>query len=213
MQAIQQKVRDAVAILTQSREAALEILKSEESLSSVVITVENGMNTLVNRLHFQLGESPIVAGTTEFKPLTKLDGVSFIQEEPAEAVIPDKSEIEILSDRIMELEKQLPGLANDQILKAYKTKADKLIIRGLAKKAGVPEFESAKIDEAFMEAIRNGIAGKREVKKQDKAAVLALIAKADTVEKVRELAAGSDDASIQDAALQRIIELEGGEVE
>jgi hypothetical protein len=210
---MEQLLKDAITILKQAQESSITILKSDEKLSTTVIMVEHGMNTLLNRLKFQLGEGLVIPGTVQFPPLNKVDGQSFIKEDPVEASTPVKEEVDILKQKVADFEQNLPELTNDVILKSYKNKADKLIIRGLAKKAGVPEYETAKIDELFLNAIRDGLSNGKEVVKLDKAAILAQIATANTPEAIRSLVSQSQDEEVQQAGLDRVIELEGGKEE
>jgi hypothetical protein len=212
----------------QAKEKALQISEALDSFRDQVILITDGEPELAsialriaNRLGVESNQLKAIIGVTieshgshvEFGPLTHLDGPIKdkveITEEDLDVTAPQIIE---LKDKVLKFEESFAERTNDEVLGAIITTDDTLIIRGLAKKAGLEDFQDAPIDEDFVVRIREGIAGKQQQQQgdaiADKATLLANIAAAKTNEEVEVLAKGSDDEDVQNAAMEKMIELD-----
>lgn len=201
-----------VELLDSTRSDIATIVMGDTDLATIALRVDNGLQIMSNQVKSILGMVPDSQGEpVVFGPLTHLDGE--IGQSANEVTDEDLTilpvEVNELKEKVLKFEASLGERTDAEVLAAIITTDDQLVIRGLAKKAGVEGFQDAAIDESFVVAIRAGLAGKVETTKADKSAIIAQIKAAETKEEIEALAKGNDDPEIQDAAIERIIEIEG----
>lgn len=204
-------ITTVVSIIDEARSSALAIVGKDPELSSIKLRINHSLLTLSNSIKAMVGLSPDMQDEKiVFPPIDKIDG-EYIKtpEVKAEDLTPSVSDTETLRERVLQLEKGLLGMTDEEIIRAYKTDSDILVIRGLAKKAGIADYQEATIDEKLIAGTREKLAAKKTQTAGDKTAIIAQIKAAETKEQVEELAKGNDDEEIQNAALEKIIELEG----
>lgn len=209
-------VSDAIEQLDTTKEVILIGLGAHPELSSIRLHIDNHLRMLSNRIKAMTGIAPnheTIPDAINFPPLQQLEGKVFnTKVVESKELEPKNEEAENLKSRIIQLQDALDkGYTNEQVLENYATAADQLVVRGLAKKANHPQFATGEINDQFLNEVREGLAAKGEKSNLDTTALIAQIKSADTKEKVEELAKGSDNEDVQNAALERIIQLEDAE--
>lgn len=206
---LSEKIAAVCEVLATAKSDALELLKDQPNIDLTRSKIDNSIRQLANSLKAQVNLPLETEKPVTFEPLTELDGMDLRPKQVKEEdILPTKDEKQLLLDRIKELEVSLPEKDNETILKSYVTAEDKTVIRGLGKKAKVHDYAKAEINGEYLDHIREGLSKKEVTKKADKKAVLAQIKAAETKEQIEDLAKGSEDEEIQNAALNRIIEIE-----
>lgn len=204
-----ENVETLVSVLSNARINVLEIASTEPLLSATKIRIDTQMSTLINSIKAQLGYNPDVQSEKIiFGPIEKLDGQDFkTPNVTPELLVPTIDDTQALKEKVLSLQSALSQMTNGEIIKNYITNSDLLAIRGLAKKAGIVDYNEAEINENLIAGIREKLQSLNQRAEGDKAAILAQIKQATTKEQVEELAKGNDDEEIQNAALDKIIEI------
>lgn len=116
------------------------------------------LERLVNRASFLGGEIVNSTEKVEYPPITEFMGEKIERMVPVkeEDLDPDQEAKDKFLAKIDTLQKDLGGLETKKILESYVTKEDRLVLRGLAKRANVEDYKDAEINVSFIEAIRQG---------------------------------------------------------
>jgi hypothetical protein len=147
-------------ILLKTKEA-LRDLFSDPLHASIALMAEHQLDQLINRFHFLGGSAPVVTPTEQFPPITSFMGEEITRKEvkPAD-VIPASDEKQIYIDKVEKLYDTFPQMHADTILNSYTIPEDVLVLRGVAKKAGVKNYHNKSLTVQFIEEIKEGIAAK-----------------------------------------------------
>lgn len=196
-----------------ARTEIAELVSNDPNLNNIHMRVDKHLQLLSNQVKAIIGVSPenTTSGTVEFAPLSKIDGEELTGDIPADVKDSDltinNSDVALLKEKVLRFEESLHERTDDEVLAAVITTDDILVIRGLAKKANVNEFDTAEINHSFVQAIREGLAQLEEASKADRAALVAKIKLADTVDLVKELGGGDDHEDVKLAVKERLTEL------
>lgn len=208
-----QKAIQVAEKIDTARTEIAELVSNDPNLNNIHMRVDKHLQLLSNQVKAIIGVSPenTTSATVEFAPLVKLDGEDITGEIPTDVNDSDlnikENEIIVLKEKVLRFEESLSQRTDDEVLAAVITTDDILVIRGLAKKANVNEYDTAEIDLAFVQAIREGLAQLQDASKSDRAALVAKIKSADTVDLVKELAGENGHEEVQVAVKERLTEL------
>jgi hypothetical protein len=164
---------DAADLLEDARNQVLELLSDRPNLT---LQVKTSMNLLINRLRTLGGTKKLASETKQFEPVTSVMGVP-VSRAPLEKNIaieemtPAELERKNFIDKVNKLQANIFTLTNEQILDAYKV--EPLVLRGVARRAGLDHFKTAEINGTFLDEIREGLRaqekGMEEIKEVNKA--------------------------------------------
>jgi hypothetical protein len=149
------------------------LLATKEDVQNLLSGTEHGataslinhqLDQLINRVAFLGGNAPVSTATTEFPPITEFMGEPINRAEPITEAQLAAGDLEkqIFTDKVEALYDNIEAMFPDKVLNSYTIPEDVLVLRGVAKKAGVPDYSNAPLNVAFVEAIHEGIAKKRE---------------------------------------------------
>jgi hypothetical protein len=160
----------AAAILQEASAKVAEALDQPEH-GMIRLAVTTDITKVINRL-LHLGGIAVQVprvGPDEFPPITNFMGEDITQKNPllgplADTRIPD--DVQLLLARIEKYYPIFDTIAPEGIINDFGSRIDDiLLIRGIAKRAGVPDFEDARITIAFIEKIQKAIIKKRKDEK------------------------------------------------
>jgi hypothetical protein len=149
----------------------IKALLSDPNSQLIYVGIHAALQKQANRLHFLGGSTPKHGiSDQEYKPITEFMGekiehrkeVNFEDLEPGEA------------DRLQYVEKvnslyaELPTLSLRGVLHSMTITDDILVLRGVAKKAGMQDFEDAVITEEYLEKVVKAINERNAFEAQEK---------------------------------------------
>jgi hypothetical protein len=164
----------AVTEILASAKAEVEALLKGTEFNPIQLHVTSGLDRLSNHVAMIGGLNPSSPADVrnDFPPVKEVMGVSVARTpkvEPAE-LEPTKTEKELFVERVHELENNIVNIEDDKILEDYTSKTDQQVLRGVAKIAGVEDFKKAEINVDFLTKIREGLAAKKQLEEDTKAA-------------------------------------------
>jgi hypothetical protein len=153
--------KKAASIINDAKKNAVKIL-NQGGHGMLAITVSSNLEQVINRLNFITGTSMRGEKAPKFKPVTNFMGEDITLPTPIkeEDLSPDQAERKAFLDKVEKLYKQFDTIPPEGILKDYTLPEDVLVIRGVAKRAGVEGYEDRPMDVAFMKDIAEGIESK-----------------------------------------------------
>jgi hypothetical protein len=162
-------IREAAMIVDQCKSDVAALLNAPEN-EYTKIHAEASLNKLSARLHHLAGSVPAGADKpTEFEPITNFMGEPIVPAGilSADDLEPGEADRMAFVARVEKLEAEIETISPAGIINSYTTAEDQLVLRGVAKRAGVEDFEDAEITEAFIESIVAGIKEKRAAEALD----------------------------------------------
>lgn len=163
-------IQDSISIVTEARKKVNELFKDSGLINS--LPEMNGLfDRMLTRLKFMGGtlepksvEEP--TGPDPFPPITNFMGEDIRRPENkiAADLNPAAAEKQLYLDKVQNLYSKLPTMNPESILKSYVIPEDILVLRGVAKRAGVANYETAELNTEFIGAIVKGIAKKAATK-------------------------------------------------
>lgn len=130
-----------------------------EDHPSLLLTVTSQLDLLINRLGHLSGIAIVHTKAEEFKPVTNFMGEDITR--PREVTSEDLSalpeDVAILVAKVDRLYAEFDTIAPEGILNAYTIPEEQLVLRGVAKRAGVEDYEDAEINVYFIEKIAKAI--------------------------------------------------------
>jgi hypothetical protein len=153
-------------ILLQAREDIAMVL-TDTTHQNILLSVTSNLTRLANQTAHLGGITIKQVTPVDFPPVTNFMGEPIIRpKEIKEADLePEKSEVEILQAKIQKLYDSWDSLAHEGILNAYTLPEEQLVIRGVAKWAGVPNYEDATLNLHFLEKITRAMKQSKQEKK------------------------------------------------
>jgi hypothetical protein len=122
-----------------------------ESENQIVVTgVVASLDRILNRLFF-------LAGITHSKTFEPLPPIVLGESEKVIDHKPTPDERQLYLNKVKALSDQITTLHPDGILNDYTLPEDVLVIRGVAKRAGIENYEDAELTVEFIEAIQEAI--------------------------------------------------------
>lgn len=162
-------VSQAVQVLVDAKSEVMALLDKN---NLTAISIEHGLDRLINKLKFLDGQS-LDSGRvqTVFGPITEFMGekINYPVKIAEEEIVPEPTAVELFVKKVDEFQEQLPILDSAKVIDSYKTKEDLKVIRGAAKRAGLEDFKTAEITVDYVDQIKAGLAAKiAEKAKTDK---------------------------------------------
>lgn len=123
------------------------------------ITIETGLTRMINQLSFMAGQSIISKVNTNFEPVTNFMGtkVNVTPVVTPEILTPTEDEKKKFVGKVLDLERELPLLTNEQVRERYSGPGDDKIVRGVAKRAGMEDFRDAIINDEYLDDVRDAL--------------------------------------------------------
>ena len=162
-------------MLTETRDKLLDLLKDNDVLK---IRVKSQLELLINQFNFITGHRSAEAPRTIFPEQTEFMGAPLNTPEQvkAEDLTPKELERKMFAEKVDRLEAAIKAgtLSNEAIIEANPNPSDKLVIRGVAKRAGLENYRDGEVNLQFLEDIREGFKSQEEFEtkvKQEKAQI------------------------------------------
>ncbi len=151
-------IAEAASLLTAAKDNVLGLLKDNGHL---LVTVEHGLNRIINQLNFLVGrqQEVIEDARTQFAPITHFMGEELNRpvEIKTEELSPKEAQRKIFLEKVDRLQNSIGELDNEAILDAYTQVNDTNVIRGVAKRAGLENYAKGEINHQFLDDIRLGL--------------------------------------------------------
>lgn len=162
-----QKLLDAIKILTAAKVEATETIKEADEHGHLTIIIGTNMERLINQLAFVAGVSIGSTEKVDFPPVTNFMGEEITVPKPIkeEDYSVDEFEVKSFVDKVNRLYNEIESIAPEGVLNSYTIPEDQMVLRGVAKKAGVEGYEDRVINESFI----NDIVTAKKAKEQDEA--------------------------------------------
>lgn len=180
-------------VITEAKQEVNKLLQGPP-YNQNLIQINALFDRILNRLGFMAEVvEPENGKTTEqaFKPITNFMGTE-IKRAPSTATeveVPDTEKEKYLA-KVDRLWRELPAMPPTIVLNSYTQPDDVLVLRGVAKRAGVPDFADKELTIPFIEEIIWGIAAVNEANtKQNKIDTdhkVTPVEKTATVEEIRD---------------------------
>jgi len=163
--------RHALDILLDTRVKILELLQATP-YTNLQVSVDNNFNQLINFFRHTTGASastPEVNSTTFFEPLNSFMGEPVHTPTAIDITLltPSVEDTQLLKQKVLQLESSIEQLDNDVIINSYALPEDELVLRGLAKKLELTDYETRPIDYDFINAIRVAVATNKTVEQKE----------------------------------------------
>lgn len=215
-------------MLEDAKSQVKEILTGDEA-SSILLRITAGLNTGITALsHACGGVNTAFVNSLETKPITKFMGKAIERKDSnvsQEQLSIDEQEKQIFIDKVNNLYERISGLDSVEVLKIHTIPEDVLALRGVAKRAGVKEFDG-ELNVSFVDAIKDAIIEKEKIKKAQQDALnigtdpippakeekaeqrITRINEAKSFDEVTALVEGEDRKTVLDAAEKKIADFE-----
>lgn len=125
-------------------------------LTAVKLRVKSAMQKEQGFIHGLLGYGRTQAASVGLPPITHVMGEKIEFRQPVEVadVTPTDPEKEQFLSEVNDLYVQLPNLTNEQVGTKSKLPGGAIIVRAVAKKVGLPDYSTAKLNFAYFDKIR-----------------------------------------------------------
>lgn len=136
---------------------------NDAQASQLKLRLNTDLDKLLNHLNFLSGTEPIIQSTEPmFKPLTEFmgDPITLPKQIKPEDLQPSDADRELYLQKVNKLYEEIDTIAEQGILNSYTIPEDVMVLRGVAKKAGIEGYEDRPIDEAFINNIVKAKAAK-----------------------------------------------------
>ena len=165
--------RHALDILLDARVKILELLQ-QTPYTNLQVSVDNNFNQLINFFRHTTGTSastPEINSTTFFEPLNSFMGEAVHTPTAIDITLltPKAEDTELLKQKILQLEASIDNLDNDVVMNSYALPEDELVLRGLAKKLEMADYETKPIDYDFINTIRTALVQHQALEEQKEA--------------------------------------------
>jgi len=163
--------RHALDILLDTRVKILELLQ-QTPYTNLQVSVDNNFNQLINFFRHTTGASastPEINSTTFFEPLNSFMGEPVLAPAAIDITLltPTVEDTELLKQKVLQLEASIENLDNDVVMNSYALPEDELVLRGLAKKLEVTDYETRVIDYDFINAIRTAVVTSKTLEQKE----------------------------------------------
>lgn len=160
-------IQEAIALVKESQ-SKLNVLLAEPQHVQNLLELNALFQRMFTRLSFMSDtlepEKKSQTDTPQFGPMTDFMGQKL---EPASLVssddlMPKETERTIYLDKVTKLYDTINLMDPDQVLKSYSIVEEVIVLRGVAKRAGVKDYESAELTYGFVEDIQLAVLEKEE---------------------------------------------------
>lgn len=158
-----QNIDKAFSILVKAGDDVKKTLKDKEE-QPILLGIIAGLTKITNKLSFLTGSNVRQNEKVTYPPVTEFFGekISLPKKVNKEDLTPKEAEKTTFRSKVQTLYKQFHTLDADGIINSHTIPEDQLVLRGVAKLAGVAEFEDRTIDHKFIADINKGIVAKAE---------------------------------------------------
>lgn len=145
-------IEQTAEMLTSAKDYASEYL---EGNPSVLLLVTSSLTQLINKLNFMIGRQMVSTPAEEHPPITNFMGeeITYASKIKKADLTPEQADREAYRNKVERLYTQIGSIAPQGLLNSYTLPDDQIVIRGVAKLAGVEGYEDREIDEDFLEDI------------------------------------------------------------
>lgn len=163
-------IQQALTVLAKAQQEINQILSGPE-YNGNLLEINTNFRRINSRLVFMGGvlePESMPSAPTRFPPMTSFMGKEIKKNEKVtEADLnPAEADKQKFLSKVGKLWKELPGISPQSILNAYTIPEDVLVLRGVAKRAGVKDFAERPINQEFIEEIILGVGIKDEEAEQ-----------------------------------------------
>lgn len=154
-------LKQVVAIISKAKVDINELLSAKEH-HMLLIGLNANLDKMANRVNFLSGSSVSTTGQAHFPPVTNFMGEEITLPKAIEKDDLEPGEADRLTfiDKVERLYAEFLSIPIDGILNAYTIPEDQLVVRGVAKKAGIEGYADREFTVKFMEEIAEGIKSK-----------------------------------------------------
>lgn len=165
--------------MSQPVQQSLQVVKAARAEVNKILTgTEGGLQLLELNNFFQRIETRLVfmgavtepdnvkAIKDDHPPITSFMGkkVEIRKGTSAQDIKLDDDEKKIFLAKVDKLWANIHSLGSESVLNAYTQPGDVLVLRGVAKRAGIEDFEKQELNISFVDQIKKGVAKKNEEK-------------------------------------------------
>jgi hypothetical protein len=158
-------VQECLQIVQSAKKDVNQLLTGTEFVH-VLLEVNQLFRRLEMRFEFMGGVVQAETATKgkKFPPITNFMGekIEVAQKITSAELNPKQAELEKLREKVQKLYGQIRDLQPPQVLHAYSLPEDQVIIRGVAKTAGVEGYNDREINAAFIEDIQMAVEEREE---------------------------------------------------
>ena len=159
------KIKETITDLESCKETILERHSNDKSLC---LRFDSVFRQLINSLNYTTSQVQSVGSKFEPKPLNKVMGTKINVKAKSEKLVLKPLQVDAVKsfkEKINAIYESFTSRENPDLLEAL----EEVEIRGVAKIAGVPDFEKAKVDSQFIDVIKKAIDDKADTttKKED----------------------------------------------
>lgn len=168
-------MKQAADILVKAKEDVQAALAGTEN-AFVLLATESQLNKAINRLQHLAGYDFNPTASEDFPPVTNFMGEEIVRQPmiTEEDLSPEDADKAIYLEKVETLYGRINSMTPEQVLHNYTLPEDELVVRGVAKMAGVEDFETKEMDFEFIEDIQAAIAADAEYQKLEAEAEQAL---------------------------------------
>lgn len=150
--------------LISSTQTQLKKLLGTGEYSHLWLGLDAHLTRMGNQLQHLSGQQFDAPVQEEYEPITNFMGeeIAYKDEIKVEDLDPEEAERAIFLDKVDRLYLQFDTIEPDGILNSHTTPEDVLVVRGVAKKAGVEGYEERELTIPFIEAISKAIKAKAQ---------------------------------------------------
>lgn len=154
----QADIQQAATILIEAKQQVNATLEDSQH-GMVLIGVNSGLDSLINRLAFLSGSQLQAVVTQDFPPVTEFMGEELVlrKQIAKEDLTPEEEEKENFITKVDTLYNQFDTISPEGILNSYTIPEDILVVRGVAKRAGVDGYSDRELTLRFIEDINKAI--------------------------------------------------------
>lgn len=161
-------IQDAIAIARQAQQDINQTLGDPLHVHNR-LTINGFFDRIMKRLEFMGGflePSEEHLPVKKFPPITNFMGkeLQFAQKVTQADLNPKRAAAELLRAKVQKLWDEFIALGPQAVLRSYTNADDVMVVRGVAKWAGVKNYETNAMTVPFMEAIAAGIKAKEDLK-------------------------------------------------
>jgi hypothetical protein len=126
-----------------------------EGNPSVLLMVASTLTQLINKLNFMTGRQTVSTPHVEHPPITEFMGekITYANKINKADLTPAEADRSRFIEKVESLYAQFDSITPQGLLNSFTLPEDQLVIRGVAKRAGVEGYEDRGIDEDFIEDI------------------------------------------------------------
>lgn len=151
-------LKEVAAILSKTKAEINKLLEAKEH-HMLLLGLNANLDKMANRVGFLSGTSLTSDQSEKFKPVTNFMGedISIPKKIDKDEIEPGEADRLIFVDKVERLYAEFLTIPPDGILNSYTLPEDQLVVRGVAKKAGIEGYADREFTVQFLQEIAEGI--------------------------------------------------------